>query len=330
MWFVELAPITDPAAVDEALAAAVGAQDRSPAGAASPPTPAAERAIDRLGDRSVIVILDNCEHVVDAAARLTARLLDGCRGLRIVATSREPLGLPGEHQVVLGALSDEDATSLFTERAEAVQPRFSADHGDVVELCRHLDGLPLAIELAAARTKALPVPEIAARLHDRFKLLTDSKRPGDGRQRGLRAAIDWSYDLLFEDEQRAFRRLAVFAGGVTTAAAEAVCGDDALDIVTRLVDKSLLVAETSGQTARFRMLESLRVYGLDRLAAAGELDDGVSSTNAGGAPAWPRTPKPASAARSSLRGSTASTPSTTTSGPLWPMPSKQTPTPPCG
>jgi predicted ATPase/DNA-binding SARP family transcriptional activator len=273
VWFVDLSPITDPASVDEALASAVGAQDRSPAGAASPPPPPTERAIDRLGDRSVIVILDNCEHVLDAAAEITARLLDGCRGLRIVTTSREPLGLAGEHQLVLGALSDEDAVSLFAARAEAVQPRFSADHGDVVELCRHLDGLPLAIELAAARTKTLPVPEIAARLHDRFRLLTDSKRPGDSRQRGLRAAIDWSYDLLFEDEQRAFRRLAVFAGGVTTDAAEAVCGDDALDIVTRLVDKSLLVAETSGRTARFRMLESLRAYGLDRLAGAGELQD---------------------------------------------------------
>ena len=271
VWFVELALVVDPAAVAEAVASAVGAQDHSPARGAGALRPPELRAIERLGDRTVIVVLDNCEHVLDAAADVAARLLAGCPGLRIVATSREPLSLDGERQLVLGPLTDDDATALFAARAQAVQPRFRADQDGLADLCRHLDGLPLAIELAAARTKTLPVPEIAARLDDRFGLLLAHKRSGPDRQQGLRAAIDWSYNLLFEEEQRAFRRLAVFAGGATIDAAEAVCGPEALDIVARLVDKSLLVADTAGRLARFRMLESLRAYGLDRLAEGGEV-----------------------------------------------------------
>ena len=271
VWFVELALLVDPAAVAEAVASAVGAQDHSPARAAGTLRPPELRAIERLGDRAVIIVLDNCEHVLDAAAEVAARLLAGCPELRIVATSREPLSLDGEHQLVLGPLTDDDATALFAARAQVVQPRFRADQDELADLCRHLDGLPLAIELAAARTKTLPVPEIAARLEDRFGLLLAHKRSGPDRQQGLRAAIDWSYNLLFEEEQRAFRRLAVFAGGATLDAAEAVCGPEALDIVARLVDKSLLVADTAGRLARFRMLESLRAYGHDRLVEGDEV-----------------------------------------------------------
>jgi hypothetical protein len=153
-----------------------------------------------------------------------------------------------------------------------VQPRFRTEHDGVAELCRRLDGLPLAIELAAARTKALPVEEIAARLDDRFGLLVARSRPGARHQGGLRAAIDWSYDLLFEEERRVFRSLAVFADGAAIDAVEAVCGPHTLDVVTRLVDKSLLMADATGPAARFRMLESLRDYGLDRLTDAGERD----------------------------------------------------------
>ena len=192
--------------------------------------------------------------------------------MRIVTTSREPLGLNGEHQIAMGPLTDDDAATLFEERARAVQPALAAARADVVELCRHLDGLPLAIELAAARSKTLPVPEIAARLQDRFSLLVGPRRSGADRQRALRAAIDWSYDLLVDPERWAFRQLAVFAGGFTSDAAEMMCGADALDVVARLVDKSLVVAETSGATARFHMLESLRDYGLDRLADTGEAE----------------------------------------------------------
>ena len=146
---------------------------------------------------------------------------------------------------------------------------FAAEEGDdeLIELCRRLDGLPLAIELAAARTKTLPVRELVERLDQRFELLRPSERSGAG----LGAAIDSSYDLLFEEERRAFRRLSVFAGGATVEAAEAVCGPDALDLVARLVDRSMLTADTSGETARFRMLESLRAYGAERLAEEGEL-----------------------------------------------------------
>ena len=204
--------------------------------------------------------------------RMVDRMLAECPQVRIVATSREPLGLEGEQQVPLGSLSDDEAVALFTVRARAAQPEFAGERADLVELCRRLDGLPLAIELAAARSKSMPVAEITARLDDRFGLLTAPRPAGADRPRTLRSAIDWSYDLLFDHEQRAFRQLAVFAGGFTTDAAETVCGADALDILTRLVDKSLLVADTSGPTARFRMLQSLRDYGLDRLADTGELE----------------------------------------------------------
>ena len=181
--------------------------------------------------------------MLDAAAAIAARLLAGCPGLRIVATSREPLGLNGEHQVAVGSLTADDAATLFVERARAANPGFAAARADVVELCRHLDGLPLAIELAAARSKTLPVPEITARLQDRFTLLVARRRSDSDRQRALRAAIDWSYDLLSAEEQQAFRQLSVFAGGFTSDAATVMCGADAFDIVTRLVDKSLVVAD---------------------------------------------------------------------------------------
>ena len=192
-----------------------------------------------------------------------------------MTTSREPLGIEGERQVVVGPLGDDESAALFVERARAVQPMFTAGadgDGELVELCRHLDGLPLAIELAAARTKTLPVPEIADRLRDRFQLLRRTQRAGTSRHEGLEAAIDWSYELLFDDERRTFRRLAVFAGGATIEAAERMCGPDAFELASRLVDRSLLVADTAGRSARFAMLESLRAYGLQRLAEAGELD----------------------------------------------------------
>jgi predicted ATPase/DNA-binding SARP family transcriptional activator len=269
--FVDLTLVADPMRVDELMADAVGAPDRAPSGGQRVRASPAERAVERIADRAVVIVVDNCEHVLSAVVGVVERLLSACPRLRIVATSREPLGLDGEDQVALGSLIDDDAVALFTARARAVRPGFTADAAHLVELCRRLDGLPLAIELAAARTKSLPPSEIMARLVDRFGLLVSSRPAGSDRPRTLRAAIDWSYDLLVEDEQRAFRQLAVFAGGFTTGAAEAVCGADALDVVARLVDKSLLVADTSGTTARYRMLESLRDYGLERLADTGEL-----------------------------------------------------------
>jgi hypothetical protein len=176
-------------------------------------------------------------------------------------------------------MDDADASALFAARASAVQPRITfegAKADEVVGLCRRLDGLPLAIELAAARTKTLPVPEITARLEDRFQLLVDPRRPM-ARYDGLRGAIDWSHDLLFDDEKRAFRWLAVFVGGATVDAAEAHCGPDALDLIARLVDKSLLVADVDGRAARFTMLETVRAYALERLAETGELSAALAS-----------------------------------------------------
>ena len=278
LWFVELAAVADPRPVPAAVADALGARDLTSGERGSAGAPVT-RIIERLGDRDVLVVLDNCEHVLDAVAELVAQLLSSCRRLSIVSTSRQPLGVPGEHQVPLEPMSDDDAAALFVERAVAVDPRFAVDDVALLELCRRLDRLPLAIELAAARTKSLPVPEITSRLNDRFQLLVGARAAVD-RYDGLRGAIDWSYDLLFDDERSVFRRFGVFAGGATLEAAEVVCGPDAMDVITRLVDKSLLVADTSGPLARFRMLESLRAYASGRLDEAGERDEVVATHRA--------------------------------------------------
>lgn len=289
-WFIDLAPLghgSPGEAVAEAVASAVGAPDRSRDG----PVPPLERVADRLGERPVLLVLDNCEHVVGPTADLVAALLAVCPRLLVLATSREPMGVDGEHQIAVGGMSDGEAAALFAERAAAVAapPTDDAERTTaVVDLCRHLDGLPLAIELAAARTKTLAVWEITARLHRRFEMLADLKGEGTAggraggvsRRHGLRAAIDWSHDLLFEDERRVFRRFGVFAGGATTDAVEAVCGPDAFDVLPRLVDKSMLVADTAGPVSRFRMLESLRAYALDRLDDAGDRADAEAAHRA--------------------------------------------------
>jgi predicted ATPase/DNA-binding SARP family transcriptional activator len=274
VWFIELAPLVDGAAVADAVAAGIGAPERAPDAGRAAPT-ATQRAIERLGDRDAVVILDNCEHVADDVAAVVVALLRGCPNVRILATSREPLTVDGEHQVPLEPLDDATASTLFVERASAVQPLIATDgeHDPAVAtLVRHLDGLPLAIELAAARTKTLPIAEIASRLHERFRLLRRTSRGAMARHAGLEAAIAWSYDLLFDDDRRAFRRFAVFSGGAMADAAEWVCGADALELASRLVDRSLLRADTGGHAVRFTMLESLRAYGIERLDDEGELD----------------------------------------------------------
>ena len=273
-WFVELAPVTDAVTLPETIAAAIGAQDRSSSDDPTAFRPPNLRTIERIGSRQVTIVLDNCEHVGEAAAEAAATLLASCPALTVLATSREPLGLSGEVQVPLRPLAEVEAAALFRQRAEAVQPGFVAgeDDDDLLELCRRLDHLPLAIELAAARTKSLGIAEIAGRLDDRFDLLRRTGRDGEARHQGLRAAIDWSYEMLFEDERRAFCRLSLFAGGATVEAAEAVCGQDALDIIERLVDRSLLIPDANPRHRRFRMLESLRAYGRARLEETGDLD----------------------------------------------------------
>jgi DNA-binding SARP family transcriptional activator len=231
-WFVELAHVTDGSAVPETVAATIGAADHSPAGGTDQRRSAEERIVERLGNRSVVIVLDNCEHLVDRTASLVNEVLPRCPAVTILATSRQALGLEGERQIVISSMTDDDAAALFHERSRDVQASVRpAGDRDVVDLCRHLDGLPLAIELAAARTRSLPIPEIAARLQDRFELLTHGNRPGASGRNGLREAIDWSYDSLLVAEQRTFRTFAVFAGGATAAAVRTVCGPSAIDTV---------------------------------------------------------------------------------------------------
>ena len=209
------------------------------------PSPTAtQRAIERLADRDAVVILDNCEHVADAAATLVVALLQGCPNVRILTTSREPLSVDGEHQVPLEPLDDADAAALFVERASAVQPLIAAS-GDQDPADRR----PRAATSTACRSpsswprpapRRSPCAEIASRLDERFRLLRRNTRGTPARHEGLEAAIAWSYDLLFDDDRRAFRRFAVFSGGATADAAEWVCGADALELASRLVDRSLL------------------------------------------------------------------------------------------
>ncbi len=279
-WLVELAGVTDPAAVAPAAAAALGAP--GPALGDDQPSGSTAELIARhlTGRGSLVFVLDNCEHVIDEAAALAQALVGALPGLRMVATSREPLGVPGEFLVPVVGLVPADAVKLFGDRARAVQPGFDPDGSAeaVVEgICRRLDGLPLAIELAAARLRALPLSTLAERLEDRFALLSRGARTALPRQRTLRAVVDWSYDLLFDDERRLFARLSVFVGGCELDAIESVCADDkvpkgdVLDVLSRLVDKSLIMAPIAGET-RFSQLQTLRQYGSDRLDDSDEAD----------------------------------------------------------
>jgi predicted ATPase/DNA-binding SARP family transcriptional activator len=315
VWLVELAALADPALLAEVVVAALGLSEEAPSTEGPPPAPA-DRLAGFAAERALLVVLDNCEHLVAACAELAERLLRAGPSVRVLATSREVLGVPGEAvwpvpplavpdpaavdldpdatadaadlgaggldadpELAPEALVRYDAVRLFLERATTADPGFALDAGNaavVGEVCRRLDGLPLAIELAAARVRALPPAELAARLDDRFRLLGGG-RTVEARQRTLRATIDWSWELLAEPEQRLLRRLSVFAGGWTLPAAEAVCGGDGLDPaevlegLVGLVDRSM-VAAAGGDPARFRLLETIRAYGVERLAEAGEAE----------------------------------------------------------
>jgi predicted ATPase len=251
----------------------------------------APRIANYLADRDLLLIVDNCEHVLAATAELVGEVLRAAPLVRVLVTSREPLGvegevswrvpslgLPTESADLLHEAVDADAVRLFVDRAAQARPGFALTEGNaaaVAEICRRLDGIPLAIELAAARARALTPNEIADRLDERFTLLTGGPRAALPRHRTLRALTDWSWGLLSQPERRLFHGLAVFAGGFTLAAAEAVLdrelGErDILGLVIALVEKSLLIAEAHGETTRFRMLETIRQYALERLTAAGE------------------------------------------------------------
>ncbi|OLC27918.1 MAG: hypothetical protein AUJ02_07735 [Chloroflexi bacterium 13_1_40CM_3_65_12] len=265
VWLVELASITDESLVPQAVAAALDVPEQ------------AHRSLeatleDHLRDRETLLVLDNCEHLVQAAARLVQTLLRTCPKLNLLITSREPLNVPGEVTWWVAPLEESDAVQLFLDRAGAVGFELPADGLPVVAgICRRLDGLPLAIELAAARSHMMAVQDIDARLGDRFQLLTGGSRTAAERQRTLEAAVDWSYDQLSEPEQLLFGRLAVFSGRFALRDAEEVCSGPpltsaaVLELLTRLVDKSLLVAEEG----RYRLLETMRAYGTLRLAATG-------------------------------------------------------------
>jgi non-specific serine/threonine protein kinase len=282
VWFVALEALADPALVPQAVTGALGVPEEP---GRLPTTVLA----DALRPRRLLLVLDNCEHVVGACAALAAALLRACPQVRLLATSREALSVAGEtvRTVPAMTLPDPDATHpgdggapaeavrLFAERAAAVWPGFAVTAGNaraVAEICRRLDGLPLALELAAARARVLPPEQLLERLTDRFGLLTGGGRTVPPRHQTLRATLEWSYDLLPEAERRLFGRLSVFAGGFTLGAAENVCsgiaGAGFLDLFTRLVDQSLVVVEgPAAGAARYRLLETMRAFAAERLAA---------------------------------------------------------------
>ncbi|WP_329299323.1 winged helix-turn-helix domain-containing protein [Streptomyces sp. NBC_00659] len=282
VWLAELAPVDDPKAVPEAVLTAVGARETVLRGAGAEEMRAvADRHDDPLtrltehcAKRRMLIVLDNCEHVVDAAAHLAEALLERCPGVTVLATSREPLGVPGELLRPVDPLPEPVALRLLADRGAAARPGFRVedDPGAAAEICRRLDGLPLAIELAAARLRMLTPRQIADRLDDRFRLLTSGSRTVLPRQQTLRAVVDWSWDLLDETERDTLGRLSVFAGGCDLAAAEAVCGPAALDVLGSLVDKSLVVAAPSGEAdleMRYRLLETVAEYARERLDGSG-------------------------------------------------------------
>lgn len=286
-WLVELAPLADPAFVPQAVATALGV--REVAG-----QPLTQALVDYLRPRSAVLVLDNCEHVINACAALVEALLRGCPGLKLLATSREALGVLGETPYAVQPLAlpteaaapdDEyaqaEAVLLFVDRARAVRPDFGLTHANLTvaaHICRRLDGIPLAIELAAARLRALTQEQVANRLDDRFRLLIGGNRGALPRQQTLRATFDWSHDLLPDLERTLFRRLAVFQGGWDLEACEVVCAGAGLErglvlgLLMRLVDKSLVVAEDRGHAMRYRLLDTVRQYAHEKLVEQGEAE----------------------------------------------------------
>ncbi|WP_203924039.1 AfsR/SARP family transcriptional regulator [Rugosimonospora africana] len=299
VWLVELAPVTDPAEVAPATLDALGLRQLARGAGSRMVAPVEEsgdpvdRLVAALSDKHALLVLDNCEHLIDAAATLADRILSDCPRVTLLATSREPLSIGGEmlRPVQPLALPPESAqpalvtgyasVRLLAQRARAVRPGFEVNAGNalaVTRICRALDGMPLAIELAAARLNAMTPEQVASRLDDRFRLLTGGNRTALARHQTLAAVVGWSWDLLDDAERTLWRRLSVFAGGATLEAVERVCADDlvatdrVLDLLAALVDKSLLEMREDTGTPRYQMLEIIKAYGHDRLVEAGELD----------------------------------------------------------
>jgi predicted ATPase/DNA-binding CsgD family transcriptional regulator len=294
LWLVDLAPLADPSLVPQAVASTLGLREQ-------PGRSLTKTLSDNLASKRVLLVLDNCEHLIEACAGLAESLLRSCPELRVLATSREALGITGEVAWPVPSLSLPDlrrmpntdglswyeSVRLFVERTEAVKPTFALTEQNapsVAKICYRLDGIPLAIELAAARTKVLSTEEISERLDDCFALLTAGNRTALPRHRALRATMDWSHELLPEQEQILFRRLSVFSGGFTLKAAESVCaGEDfersnVLDLLSHLVDKSLVIVWENSTGTRYRLLETVRQYGRERLD---ESEDEVERRHAG-------------------------------------------------
>lgn len=293
IWFIELASIFDPAFVPQTVASALNIRERAG-------QPLMDTLLNELSARQLLLVLDNCEHLISACAQFAQSSLQTCPGLKILATSREVLGITGEAAWVVPPLSlprsqpwtdpasaqealqlyqESESIQLFVTRAQALSSdfRLTVENGGwIAEICRQLDGMPLAIELAAARVRNLSIQQIAQRLDDRFHLLTTGSRTASPRQQTLYATLDWSYALLSEKEQRLLRRLSIFAGGWTLDAAEDVCADEnlpraeILDALTRLVDKSLVVVQERHSAPRYQMLETIRQFGRERLMGSDE------------------------------------------------------------
>jgi predicted ATPase/DNA-binding CsgD family transcriptional regulator len=286
VWLVDLAPLADPALVPQAVASTLGAREQ-------PGRIPTEILSDYLRSKKVLLVLDNSEHLIEACAELSEVLLRACPKLRVLATSREALGITGEvarlvpslslpdlrHLPAVESLPRYESTRLLLERSMAVQPTFALTEqnaGAVAQICYRLDGIPLAIELAAARTKVLSVEQIADRLDDTFGLLSAGGRTAVPRHRTLHATMDWSHELLPEEERALFRCLSAFAGGFTLEAVESVCagedlvGYELLELLSHLVDKSLVMVREESGEARYRLLETVRQYGREKLSEAGE------------------------------------------------------------
>ena len=274
VWWVELASVEDPNLVATAVLSALGERAQSGRSVTA-------QLSATLADRELLLVFDNCEHLAAECAQLVSTLLRASPRLRVLATSREALGVPGETVWLVPTLATNTAVRLFTERARAVSPSFNLTDDNaaaVAEICDRLDGLPLAIELAAARVTALSPAQIAARLDDCFRLLGSTRRAALPRRETLRATIDWSHELLTPAEREVLARLSVFARGCTLAAAEAVCAggeiaaEDVLTHLCTLVDRSLVIAEASGSETRYRLLETVRQYAAERLDTGGSAD----------------------------------------------------------
>ena len=280
VWFIELAPLTNPDLIPQTILSIFGIREQ-------PGRTALQTLIDYLHERNLLLILDNCEHLIDVCAKIADAVLNNGSAIKILATSREALGIKGEatwhvpslslpdtnHLPRIEQLSQYEAVQLFIERAMLAQPHFSVTKDNapaIAQICSRLDGIPLAIELAAARVKTMGIDQVSVRLDHRFRLLTGGARTSLPRQQTLRATIDWSHNLLSNAEKILFHRLAVFVGGWTLEAAESVCGEDGsdfdvLDLLSRLVDKSLVIVEEAKTGVHYRMLETTRQYAQEKL-----------------------------------------------------------------